>query len=859
MKKLMERVRNIGCRVPVVVVMVTACTQTSLGHHPHDVINCFAISPNYASDGTIFLASKGSINLFLASRDGETWQSIRSGLRSQRVFDIAFASDWARSGRAYVVGDAGLERTSDRGLTWHRVWSPPKIDGATWFELSIRHLALPAASKDAEEVVYVATAKAVFRIAGNTAAEIELPARKGQILMLGVSPDFHHDRTIAIGTNKGQLHISHDAGRTWMVHETPAPVKAIAFSPHYSRDGAFWLATKGGGVLRSDDHGQTILSASTGIDDPQINDVAVAADGSGMMNVVAATREGGVYLSRDGGKTWTLTALQVEKTFQARGNHYTSVEFSPSYADDATLFCGAHEGMYISRNEGRSWQETQINPTRMGRRVAFSPTFEADQVMFAGGYGQGIHISTDGGSTWRSAFRGFGSRGAYSIAPAPDYATKPLLLVGVGRSIQRSIDGGATWQTIELEHKARRDLQMPRPAPIYSIAYSPQFSTDHTVFAICKAGDLFRSRDAGLTWTSIARVADWVRHVRISPAFDKDSIIYVGGGGFPLYRSDDGGLSFECILSEAIGDFVLPPDFERSGEVYCYSFKRGLLKSNDRGDTFVTHGAGLDGYFVTSLTISTEGNMLAALTLGGGLFRSTDRGDQWERVLPIGSPLDHAVSLGISPNYTRDGTMLVGTFDGFLLSQDHGRSFRSVMNSEIYDDTRDPWFRRGEEWRRRGAPRAFNRGVSIARRKGHAMGMRFHGVGFSLYGLVGPDFGEAAIYLDGELLRTIDTYAESEEPRLLVEAGWIAADMHTLEVHILGTKRRASGGTAIAIDAIEVMLRDPPEVAFVRTVPTAPNRDSLFRRGFSLTKLLVVIGIIVLLVVLLLARRSTAS
>ncbi len=782
------------------------------GHHPHDVVDAFAVSPNYTQDGTVFLASKGSINLFLASHDGGfTWESSRSGMRSSRIHQIVIDPNWCASGTAYLVGTAGLEKTTDRGRTWQRIAE----------HTGLQHIALARGVAEAAGVLFAASHHQLYRNDENGYHQLSgLPTGTAKILALAVSPAYREDSTVVMATEDSRLFVSHDAGNSWKAVSVSGSVRKITFSPQFSIDKTLWLATHGAGILRSKDGGETFHPMVAENIGPNVNDIVVAPGYPYPRHLMAATPAKGVFLSKNNGFSWQLMDLQVDENWQAQGNHYTSVSFSPSYPQDPTLFSGTFEGMYLSRDRGVTWEESSINPTRMGRRVAISPTYAEDHSLFAGGYGQGILISSDGGRSWRNTFQRYQEWGAYSMAPSPNYAQDSLFITGVGSGIRRTTDGGLTWKVIQLEHKAPSEPKEFRwGSPIYSVAYSPDFSSDRTIYAVCIKGDVFRSKDAGLTWKSIAQIPSaWTNRVGLSPNFAQDSTLFVGKKY--LFRSVDGGDTFEQVLDQWMRDLFVAPDFEASGEVFCSMLTaNGVMKSMDRGESWSTSGDGLDGYEPLSLSFSEDyanDGTLHVLTLGGGLFRSNDRGAHWKRAYPRGNPVDAAFSMAMSPNYNSDGTILLGTYNGFILSTDKGQTFRYITNSEFYDVSRPPWIKKGNDWNYRILDGSIGWGTALAEKRGQTLEFSFHGVGLRLYGFMGPRYGKVELKLDGKIIRTIDCYAETpEKQQIIAQIEGLESDTHTLEVRVLGDKNPAAEGTLVAIDAIEIIYRESSQAEVV--------------------------------------------
>lgn len=89
--------------------------------------------------------------------------------------------------------------------------------------------------------------------------------------------------------------------------------------------------------------------------------------------------------------------------------------------------------------------------------------------------------------------------------------------------------------------------------------------------------------------------------------------------------------------------------------------------------------------------------------------------------------------------------------------------------------------------------------------------LRFRGRGVDWVARVGPAMGRARLIVDGVARDTIDTYAASPGLRRIEVPGLTDA-VHTVAVVALGTKRAASSGTWVAVDAFEVA--NPPLVSF---------------------------------------------
>lgn len=103
-------------------------------------------------------------------------------------------------------------------------------------------------------------------------------------------------------------------------------------------------------------------------------------------------------------------------------------------------------------------------------------------------------------------------------------------------------------------------------------------------------------------------------------------------------------------------------------------------------------------------------------------------------------------------------------------------------------------------WRNVGAPSASGDRYATADIAGANVYFTFRGPGIDWYTMVGPNQGNADVYVDGVLKATIDNYAASTRygvPRSLRN---LSDRVHSLRIVVLGRKRPASTGRFLAVD-----------------------------------------------------------
>src|SRR5882762_7640127 len=217
-------------------------------------------------------------------------------------------------------------------------------------------------------------------------------------------------------------------------------------------------------------------------------------------------------------------------------------------------------GMYKSTDAGKTWTHIGLDDTRQIGRVIVDP--QNPDVVFVAALGhvygpnpdRGVYRSRDGGTTWQKVLFRNNDVGAIDLAFDPTssqtiYAAlwntrRPPWSIyppsyGPGSGLYKSTDGGANWQ----------QLTSGLPADglgRIGIAVAP--ANSRRVYAIvdAKEGGLFRSDDAGGTWSKTSDDSRiWGRgwyfgKVAVDPK--NPDLVYVSNTG--VYRSRDGGRTF---------------------------------------------------------------------------------------------------------------------------------------------------------------------------------------------------------------------------------------------------------------------------------------------------------------------------
>ncbi len=329
----------------------------------------------------------------------------------------------------------------------------------------------------------------------------------------------------------------------------------------------YYVGTAGGGVWKSSDGGYTWNPVFD--DEPVAAIGAVAIDPSNEDVVWAGTGEAnprndvsfgdGVYKTVDGGKTWTNMGLQGTK-------YISRILIDPR--DPGHVIVGAlgdvfsdskDRGVYVTWDGGKTWQQTLYVGPESGASdlamdvrnpsVIYAGIWEFQRrpwTFTSGGTDDGLYKSTDGGRTWtRLTGHGLpnGITGRIGLAVAPSNGDRVYALIESKEGILwRSDDAGVTWTLVSND-----TLVDQRPFYFTHIAVDPK--NPDRVYGVSTM--LSRSNDGGKHFHAIADPVHVDYHaIWISPN-DPRRIIVGEDGGYAL--TVDGGENWSSSLNMPIG------------------------------------------------------------------------------------------------------------------------------------------------------------------------------------------------------------------------------------------------------------------------------------------------------------------
>lgn len=346
------------------------------------------------------------------------------------------------------------------------------------------------------------------------------------------------------------------SGMTWReVGPATAGGRVAAVAGSATDHNLYYLGSAGGGVWKSEDGGQTwdavfakepVASIGAVTIDPTNNQVVWV--GTGETNPRNDVSYGaGLYKTTDGGKNWTLVGLKDTRQISRilvdpRNPRHVIVGALGDIFKDSP-----HRGVYVTYDGGKTWTKTLYVGPQSGvsdmamdaqnPNVVYAGIWEFQRKPWtfrSGGERDGLYKSTDGGKTWtRLTGHGLptGITGRIGLAVAPSDGNRVYAIIEAkGGILWRSKDAGRTWKMV-----SDNTLVDQRPFYFTHLAVDPK--NPNRVYAVSEMLSL--SKDGGKTFKEIAKDVHVDYHAIWIAPNDPKRILMGEDGGFSL--TVDGG------------------------------------------------------------------------------------------------------------------------------------------------------------------------------------------------------------------------------------------------------------------------------------------------------------------------------
>ena len=392
---------------------------------------------------------------------------------------------------------------------------------------------------------------------------------------------------------------------------------------------------------------------------------------------------GGLFKSTNAGSS-KPSWVQVNNGLEPDWVSVRAIALSPRYPSDKTVYAGTEAGIFkgVEQVDGSvAWSRLNqgLQSTDV-RALGISPNYSQDNVLYAGVWGGDIYKQLKGNPvSWAPQRRILNGLWSWSTAVTLDgvlfngaWSTGPAWPQILGRNV---LNGSAGWEFPTLPATAGGEAT--------TVVVSSSYCTGYEVFLGTWDRGLFKSTDAGATWTKLAIPTNVpIRVVALSPNYAFDRTVYVGTWGNGIFRSFDGGESW-ASLNVGLGDplvrsIVIPSSYPQDGLVVAGTDNAGVFRWDAQRGRWSGASNGLPNSRVMGLTASQNFNSdktIFAATWGGGVAISTNRGDSWAVTgAGLGSPYVRTVA--VSPNYPSDRVLYAGTNLGPYRSGNNATSWR---------------------------------------------------------------------------------------------------------------------------------------------------------------------------------------
>ena len=325
---------------------------------------------------------------------------------------------------------------------------------------------------------------------------------------------------------------------------------------HPNDENVWYVAVGSGGVWKSDNAGTTWESLFDGQGSYSIG--AIAIDQRNPHTIWVGTGENvggrhvaygdGIYRSDDGGKSWTNMGLVDSEHISRILIHPDNSDIIWVAAQGPLWRSGGERGLYMSEDGGQTWTKTLgddewvgvtdvvmdgRNPDRL-----YAATWQRHRNVAAymgGGPGSGLHRSEDGGRTWKALKNGIPGSNLGKIGLAisyhnPDHVFAAIELDRTTGGIFMSSDRGETW-------KKQSDAVSGATGPHY---YQELYTTPH------REGTLYLmdvrvqvSHDYGVTFERMSESAKHSDNHAIAFKMSDPNYILMGTDGGLFETFDD--------------------------------------------------------------------------------------------------------------------------------------------------------------------------------------------------------------------------------------------------------------------------------------------------------------------------------
>ncbi len=393
----------------------------------------------------------------------------------------------------------------------------------------------------------------------------------------------------------------------------------------------------------------------------RVHSAALSSDGQ---SLYVGTALGGVWEGSLDGVDWTPFGDN-----KYGGGHWLAAVAGPTSSDPDAVLVGTDGGLlHVTRDQGATWQiPTGLSGSQAVRRVLTASDGSGTVFVLRRRSGRNeLMRSTDALASFQLVYD-FGTF-AGDAWMMRDGRNDLYVITRTGTL--KSLDLGGTWASMG-------------PAPLGGFQSQAELTGSEagaprlwSVWTVGSLDKLYRSDDAGASWTFLSDIGDYW-NVLNGSITDADRLLY---GGVEAHRSVNGGASFTVIntwgayysnpanrLHADVMGIDVVPNAGSFGETWYISTDGGLYRSTDLLAS--VENLSLQGLRVSQYYSTHTSNRSAVRIVAG----AQDQGYQRTSTAPTPPSTVHAFNQLISGDYGHltsgdgDHDYLFSTYPGFVL------------------------------------------------------------------------------------------------------------------------------------------------------------------------------------------------
>jgi len=386
---------------------------------------------------------------------------------------------------------------------------------------------------------------------------------------------------------------------------------------------------------------------------------SIAADPRDPAHLYLGAANGWIYQSRNGGKNWNRLARVGNRDDLVIDNILVDPEDPRHLVVGGWVLAELNHpdgGIFVSRDAGISWTS---QPAMQGQSIRALASAPSDPKIFIAGTLEGVFRSTDSGAHWLR----ISPKDNEEIHEVESLAVDPvdpnIIYAGTWHLPWKTTDGGANWTSIK--------QGIIEDSDVFSIIVDPK---QPNVVYLSACSGIYKSDDGGAKFVKVQGIPSAARRTLVLTQDPKNLDTVFAGTTEGLYRTFDAGKYWMQTTGAdvIVNDVYVDP--ANSKHVLLATDRRGVLASDDGGDTFLPSNAGFSARQITAY--SADAKHAATVYIGvvndkdsGGVFVSHTGGLSWSQ-LSDGLDGHDVFSLVQTPN----GTMLAGTERGIYRLKD---------------------------------------------------------------------------------------------------------------------------------------------------------------------------------------------